>query len=543
MEFLWILVAFFCGFAARQIGLPPLVGYLFAGFGLNAVGVEAFTGLETLTNIGITLLLFTIGLKIDFRDLARVEVWGSASSHMLLWNLSFTAVLMSIGALIMVLFGSNTATSIFGVSLQTALLLGFAFSFSSTVCVMKILEDNAELKTRHGDLSIGVLVIQDIVAVVFLAIASGAIPSPWAFSLLLLPLLRPLMFRLLSMCGHGELLVLVGFFFALGGPELFKVVGLKGDLGALALGMILAGSAKANELYKSLTSFKDLFLIGFFLTIGFSALPTWETLGWALIVVAALPIKMLLFFTILIGLGMRGRTAFLSSLALMNFSEFGLIVASFSVDAGWMSQSALVVLALAVSISFIVSTFLYDQAHEIYGRVNQRISRFERASARSKNPYEQPVGAEVLIIGMGRVGGGAYQALETNMGSSVWGVEADQDRVLKQKEEGIRVVFGDADDIDFWQQQLHISQVRLIMLAIPSVQEMKNIIYQLKQTRFEGRIAAVARFDDECEELVALGADVVFNYYLEVGAGFAEECAHLLQPASSETDLVPSGTI
>ena len=85
MDFIWIFVAFGCGFSAKQIGLPPLVGYLCAGFGLHAFGWEPFSGLNTLSDLGITLLLFTIGLKISLKDLASPVVSGSAISHMAVW--------------------------------------------------------------------------------------------------------------------------------------------------------------------------------------------------------------------------------------------------------------------------------------------------------------------------------------------------------------------------------------------------------------------------------------------------------------------------
>ena len=98
----------------------------------------------------------------------------------------------------------------------------------------------------------------------------------------------------------------------------------------------------------------------------------------------------------------------------------------------------------------------------------------------------------------------------------------------------MQVVTGDADDIDFW-EQLDYSNLNLVMLAIPNVQEMKNIIYQLKQTDFKGKIATIAHFDDEQEELCRIGADVAFNFYSEVGAGFAEESAHLLESSKLES--------
>ena len=160
-------------------------------------------------------------------------------------------------------------SSYFDVSLQSQALIGFALSFSSTVCVVKMLEEASELKTRHGKIALGILIIQDIVAVVFLVASTGKMPSEWALALLGLWLIKPLLSVLLNRAGHGELLPLLGFFLALGGAELFYLVDLKGDLGALLLGILLASHEKSSELYKALMGFKDVFLIGFFLSIWF----------------------------------------------------------------------------------------------------------------------------------------------------------------------------------------------------------------------------------------------------------------------------------
>ncbi len=520
MDFLWILVAFLCGFGVKQLGLPPLIGYLAAGFGLHAFGVEPLASMGTISGMGITLLLFTIGLKLNLRDLANAEVWGGASLHMLLWT--------SLVAVCILLASVCTSLLIFDLNWQVALLIGFALSFSSTVCVVKILEEKTELKIRHGKLSIGILVLQDVLAVIFLVIATGKAPNTWAFLLLGLLFVRPLLSRLIVGSGHGELLVLVGFFLALGGAELFTLVDLKGDLGALVFGMLLAPEAKANELYKSLMGFKDIFLIGFFLSIGFTALPTWELLGIAVGLTLLLPLKFALFFALFIFFKLRARTAFLAALALMNFSEFGLIIAISGVAKGWLSSDWLVVIALAVSLSFIISSYLYKNAHTLYVHYKRVFNRFQRSDTSRLAMSNIPVGAEVLIIGMGRVGCGTYRSLAEEHGVGVWGIDADSKRVDRLKATGTQVALADAEDIEFW-DQIEVDKVLLVMLSLPSVDDMVSIIKQIKTTNFKGRIAAIAQYEDDKTELLKLGADRVFNYYAEVGAGFADEGKNLLE--------------
>ncbi len=522
MSFVWIALAFGLGFLSRQLTLPPLVGYLAAGFMINAAGVEPFPGLQALADLGITLMLFTIGLKVNVRELFKPEITGSSTLHMATWIAVFAPGLLFLGSL--------TASSWLDVSLYQAALIGLALSFSSTVCVIKVLEDRSELKTRHSDLAISILIIQDLIAVLFLVAATGKTPNLWALGLPLLFFARPLMDRLFRFVGHGELVPLLGFFLALGGAELFKFAGIKGDLGALTTGMLLAGLSRSNELYKSLIGFKDLFLVGFFLSIGLVALPTldmWQIAGWLLLL---LPLKGLLFFGLFIAMAYRARTAFLSSLLLANFSEFGLIVASLGVDLGWLSREWLVILALSIALSFVISTLLYKFSHALFTRFQPQICHWQSARAEEKHPFEQPVSSEVMIIGMGRVGTSAYREMTDVNGLSVCGVEVDSERAKKFREKGMNVIQGDADDIEFW-EHTDLSRIKLIMLAIPSVNEMKNIIYQLQHTDYDGKIAAVAQYEDERQILLELGADVVFNYFAEVGTGFAEESIPLLEAA------------
>lgn len=514
MDFIWILFAFTCGLAVRLLTMPPLIGYLIAGFALNFMGFQPAVSLNALANLGITLMLFSIGLKLNVKDLFKAEIWASTSGLMGVWILLFAGLLLAIGSLSIPLFSDLT----FG----SAALIAFACSFSSTVCVVKLLEDSGEMKTRHGRLAIGILVMQDIIAVLFLVFATGKMPTVWAVLLLLLIPARPLLGRLLDKAGHGELLPLTGFFLALGGYELFYLVNIKGDLGALLIGMLLSQHAKSAELTKSLMSFKDLFLIGFFLSIGFTALPDWNMLIIALGISVLLPLKFLLLMAILGGLKIRARTAYLASLALANFSEFGLIVAAISVDTGWLTKEWLVILALAVSISFVFTSIIYRYAHSIYSNNKTSLRTFEREKRLAQDVFIQPKQAEVLVIGLGRVGKGAYDALHHQIGDRVWGMDADRDRIQRQRDSGLHVFFGDGEDADLW-ESFDTSAIKLVLLALPSIEDATNITEQLHHAGYQGQIAAIARYEDERLELEKGGIDKVFNFYTEAGTGFADE--------------------
>ncbi|MGL5538327.1 MAG: cation:proton antiporter, partial [Aeromonas veronii] len=188
MEPILIAVAFGCGMLVNLIGLPPLLGFLAAGFILNGMGYENTPALSEVADLGVTLLLFTIGLKLNIKTLMRRDVWGTTSLHLLLSTLLFTVVLLVCKGLGLVLALS--------LDWKLALLLGFALSFSSTVFAVKVLEDRSDMNALYARIAIGVLVMQDVFAVAFLAFSSGKWPSIWALWVLGLPLLRPLLFKL-----------------------------------------------------------------------------------------------------------------------------------------------------------------------------------------------------------------------------------------------------------------------------------------------------------------------------------------------------------
>ena len=261
----WVLFALGFGLLATYISLPPMVGYLVAGFVLSTIDVQSGDTLSAVAEIGIIILLFSIGLKLNLKDLLRAEIWAVSIIHLLITSLVF-------GLLIFVMSFSGLQEFV-GLSMSESALIAFALSFSSTVFAVKVLDEKGEMSSLHGKIAIGILIMQDLFAVIFLTASSGKVPSYWSLLLLLLIPLRPLLIKLLCRAGHGELLVLSGMSLALGGAALFDFAGVKADLGALLMGVLLAGNEKSEELAKSLLTFKEIFLVAFFLAIGFNGVP------------------------------------------------------------------------------------------------------------------------------------------------------------------------------------------------------------------------------------------------------------------------------
>ncbi|MHC4943749.1 MAG: cation:proton antiporter domain-containing protein [Planctomycetota bacterium] len=528
MDPLWITIAFAFGFAARQVGLPPLVGFLAAGFTLNAFDVQGGEILEETADLGVTLLLFTIGLKLKLRTLLKPEVWAGASLHMLVTVLAFGVMIAALSAAGLSLFA--------GLDWGSSLLLAFGLSFSSTVFAIKALEEKGEGGAFHGRTSIGILIMQDIFAVVFIVLASGKVPSPWAFLLLALIPARPVLFYFMDRCRHGELLVLFGMFLAIVvGAFCFEAVGLKGDLGALIIGILMAGHPKASELARTLMDFKNLFLVGFFLTIGLIGIPDWEAVGIALLLVLGIFFKAGLFFVLLPRFKLRARTALLASLSLATYSEFGLLVGSVSVAGGWIEGEWLVILALALSISFVIASPINKTAHSLYARHVKRLKAFER---KERHPDDAPIDtgdARIIIFGMGRVGTEAYEAMRNRHGDKVLGFDSDPNKVASHREAGRNIIYGDALDTDFWERirkQPDRGISRVIMLAMSNHEANLQVVKRLVARGSKGSIMATAKYDDEKEALEEAGAHGVFNIYSEAGTGFAEHVNELMQTES-----------
>lgn len=504
LEAVWIGFAFSIGLIVRFIGLPPLVGYLAAGFVVasisDQIGLPRESGqvLDHVSHLGVLLLLFTVGLKLNIRNLVKPEVIGSGLLHFAISIVFYIPVLILL----------------FKVSTYSALMLGIALSFSSTVLAAKVLETKRELRAFHGRVAIGILVVQDLLALLVMSIASGTTPSIFALGIFALPLLRPVLFKLMDASGHEDLLVLFGLLLALviGGFG-FDLIGLSSELGALVFGAMLAKHPRAGELAKSLWSIKEFFLVGFFLEIGIGGLPDSDAWIFAIAMTALLPVKAALFFLLLVAFKLRARSAFLSGLSLSNYSEFGLIVASVALPL-W-----LVPLALTVALSFVVSAPLNRIAHPIYERLARRLIPFERDI---RHPDEQPVSlghAAVLIMGMGRTGTAAYEYLRAE--HTVVAMDSDPARVLHHKSEGRNIFFADAEDQMFW-ERLDFGAARAVILTLNEEEAKRIAVTKLRQAGFSGLIVSHSMHEDEAEKIIAAGANQTYLTMSEAGVGIAE---------------------
>lgn len=223
MESIYLIAILFSiigGLGASMLRLPPLIGFLGAGFAISAVGLEKIPFIDSLAELGTTTLLFTIGLKLNPRDIAGPRVISSGLGHAIA-NTAIFAVLFGLA-------GFLPLRELTGLSVTALIYIGIATSFSSTVFVMSQLESQNRGGSAVGRISIGVLVLQDIIAVGVLVASSGKTPEVWALALPLLLLLRPIAARMPDRMFRTEMLVLTGIGIAVASYSLFELAGLSG---------------------------------------------------------------------------------------------------------------------------------------------------------------------------------------------------------------------------------------------------------------------------------------------------------------------------
>ncbi len=513
MELIWLGTAYLSGLIASRIYFPPLVGYLIAGYVLCAFGIKADNTLHHVAHIGIELLLFSVGLKLNLGSLLRREVLSVGSLHLLIVTAVSILVFFAFGGLV-----------------SGGLVLGISLAFSSTILAVKVLDDNGELSTMYGRGVLSILILQDFVAIALLAFANNQQPTPWALCLLLLPLLRPVAYRLLNLSRDDELKLLLGVSMALSGGMLAEYVGISSDIGALLMGIMLAGHPDIDGLSEKLWSIKEMFLVAFFLQIGLTGLPGYSEILQALGLLSLLPLQGGLFFILFILFGLRARTAFVSSLALMTYSEFALITSKSVVDAGLLPLVWQPIIGLAVALSLAVAAPLNYFSHRLFSMLEPFLTRFER---KVNHPDRLPstIGtAEWLVVGMGRTGISAY--LEFNRQEKlVLGLDADPSVLQSLLAEGRRVVYGDAEDTELW-DKLPLGRINGIILTIPEFEVRASAIMQLKARQFNGSIGTVCFHTNEENKLYQLGATFVIQPLVEAGKYLVENMIYAKKQAN-----------
>ena len=234
-----------------------------------------------------------------------------------------------------------------------------------------------------------------------------------------------------------------------------------------------------------------------------------------------LPIKVILYYVFTNAFKLRARTSLLTAFTLSNYSEFGLIVCAVAASTGIITPEWLAVMAIAVSITFVIASPLNKRSNELYVKIESWLVKFE---SKTRLAEELPVNlndTKIVIFGMGRIGTGAYETINMTHPNLVAGIDIKPEVVDKHISRGRKVLIADATDPDFWQRVNH-SHVEMVMLAMPK--HMQNIfaLEQLQASGYTGQVTAIANYPDQQKELENMGVHSTYNFYLEAGSGFAE---------------------
>jgi hypothetical protein len=219
---------------------------------------------------------------------------------------------------------------------------------------------------------------------------------------------------------------------------------------------------------------------------------------------------------------MRARTATLSSLALANYSEFGLIVGAIAVTNAWLSEDWLVTIALALTITIIIAAPINMHAIRLYDRLRSTARKFETESVL---PEDEPVDtgdAKIAVIGMGQLGTGVYDQLAPDYCNLLIGIDSDPDIVAMHKAAGRNVVLADATDDEMW-ENTPSTRLEVGILALKRHQENLGIVNRVRERKRNAKLFAVASHEDEVAELIDAGAEAAWNMYSEAGIGLASE--------------------
>jgi Kef-type K+ transport system membrane component KefB len=526
-----LAVCLAAGGLAVLLRLPLLVGLLIAGvlvgpgvFGL----VEATEEVELLGEIGIALLLFVVGLKLDPRLVKRL------GPVVLLAGSIQVTVTTAIGVAIALAFAVDTVG---------ALYLGAAMAFSSTVIVVKLLTDRRELEQLHGRIAVGILIVQDIVVVVLMiGLAtidpeSGAGLVEQAGTVLLRGLLLLLLVFVAGrwilprvthvLARQGELLVLASVTWAVVLAAIAIALGFSGEVGAFLAGTALASSEYRDAISGRLSTLRDFLLVFFFIDLGVRLeLGGLEDL--ALVAVLSLFVlvgKPLLVAFITTRLRFRARVGVRSALTLAQISEFSLILVALGVGLGHVDGRIVGLVTGVALVTITASTFLSARSRQLVPRLSPWLERFERPPVRPESPEAGALpDPTVVVIGLGRLGRTVVSELDER-GEDVLGVDFDPRSILGTANE-IPVLYGDAEDPEL-PHHLPLSRARWVVSTLRELDSHRAMISALRHHGYRGRLAVAVDHEEDVGVVERLGVDLIVRPLHEAAGPFVERlCSH-----------------
>ncbi len=516
---LLLLMSAAAGAVSLWLRQPVLIAYIVIGIvaGPAVLGVvTAQDQIDLLAQVGVAVLLFVVGLKLDLQHIRHVGPVALATG---LGQLAFTIV---IGFLIILAMGKGWVE---------ALYVAVALTFSSTIIIVKLLSDKREIDSLHGRIAVGFLIVQDLAVVIAMMVMSALRADGDEGSLLALAgsltlrigvaaaglylLMRYILPKVVDrMAQSQELLLIFAIAWGTGLAALGEWAGFSKEAGAFLAGFSLASTHYRDAINARLTGIRDFLLLFFFIDLGakldFSTLggEIWPAVVLSLFVLIGNP---LIVMAIMGYMGYRKRTGFLCGLTVAQISEFSIIFVAMGISLGHVDNGALGLTTLVGLITIAVSTYMILYSHPLYDRLGPWLGLFERrrphrelAVTTERHDLRE---ADVIVFGLGRYGSRLALGLK-QAELKVLGVEFDPEVARSLRRQGLPVRYGDGIASEFL-ESLPLKHTRWVVSTLPDMASNRDLLRGLRDLHFTGDVAVVAREEFDGAALKKLGAPTV----------------------------------
>ena len=511
------------GIVARIVGQPAILGYVAAGAILGEMGGT----MELLGRLGVTLLLFLVGLELPVGELKKM---------------GRTALVSGIGQIVFTAVVGYGLARWLGLANMESWFLAVALAFSSTIVIVKLLSEKKDLQSLYGRIAVGFLLVQDFVAVGLLMVLSGWVRggSGWeqagwavvkgvvlvAVTLWLAVKVMPGVVDRLAKTGETLFAGAVAWCLVVAAAAASPVVGFGAEIGGFLAGLALSGAGEHLQVAARVKPLRDFFLMLFFVWLGSQmGVGDWRAMWWpaavfSLFVLVGNPV---IVFLILGAMGYKKRTAFLAGLTVAQISEFSLVLMALAVANGAASRTTLGITTIVGAVTMTVSTYMVMHGEWLYRRLAGVLGMFKFGKGAEKTIEERRTWeGHIVLFGHGRTGSGVRPTLAKS-GKAVVVVDFDPRVVDKLKAGGIESVYGDMGDVELL-EELELKKAKLIVSTVPDVQDNLLLLEYLKQRSKGVQVVVAAADETDARRLDQAGA----NYVLQAQKVGGEYLAHVL---------------
>lgn len=507
-----IIAAVIAG-VTRLLRQPLIISYLLTGIVVSPYFLNIVHSTETISSfaqVGVSLLLFMVGLNLNPRIIKEV---GRVS------------LIAGVGQVVFTSLIGFFLVKALGFSIIASLYISVALTFSSTIIIMKLLSDKGDLETLYGRISIGFLLVQDLIAVFLLMIISSLQGELNLASLVFWAILKGIiLLGIILLVGvyflpkitkiiarSQEFLLLFSISWCLALASLFFFLNFSFEIGALLAGVTLALSPYRYEISSKMKPLRDFFIILFFILLG-SQIGSFD-LGQHMASIIILSLFVLignpLIVMVLIGLlGYSKRTGFLAGLTVAQISEFSIILVALGVKVGHLTEEILSLVIIIGLITIMGSTYLILYANRIYQYVFMYLNVFEKNGKKiDEHKFVGEKAHEMILFGYNRIGYGILNSFR-RLKKKFLVVDYNPEVIEKLGKLGINCTYGDADDSEFL-EQLGLSKVRLVVSTIPAQNTNLLLIRKIRDSNKKAIIIVVSHKIDEAMDLYDEGATYV----------------------------------